>query len=342
MPEKMNAVGFYQHLPIDDPESLVDVTLARPTPSGHDILVKISAISVNPVDIATRKNGEDVTKKPRILGFDAVGTVVKIGPDVSLFNIGDRVYYAGSFNRPGSYSDFELVDERIVALAPNKLDDAHAAAMPLTSLTAFEAMFEQLGIDPKDLEVNHKKTILIINGAGGVGSIATQLAHYAGLHVIASASRPETKEWALQHGANEVVDHHQDLINEVHNLGYQNVDYILELNNLDNHWDEMVELIAPNGKMSSITSNQKPLNLTALKRKRVTFAWEWMFTKAFYQTDDLSSQHKILQRVAVLLDSGILRSTLNQTISGINAANLKKAHAMIEKGHTMGKIVLTK
>ncbi|MBN7273975.1 zinc-binding alcohol dehydrogenase family protein [Ligilactobacillus pobuzihii] len=342
MPEKMNAVGFYQHLPIDDPESLVDVTLTRPTPSGHDILVQISAISVNPVDIATRKNGEDVTKKPRILGFDAVGTVVKIGPDVSLFNIGDRVYYAGSFNRPGSYSDFELVDERIVALAPDKLDDAHAAAMPLTSLTAFEAMFEQLGIDPKNLEVNHKKTILIINGAGGVGSIATQLAHYAGLHVIASASRPETKEWALQHGANEVVDHHQNLINEVHNLGYQNVDYILELNNLDNHWDEMVELIAPNGKMSSITSNQKPLNLTALKRKRVTFAWEWMFTKAFYQTDDLSSQHEILQRVAVLLDSGILRSTLNQTISGINAANLKKAHKMIEKGHTIGKIVLTK
>lgn len=342
MSEKMNAVGFYQHLPIDDPESLVDVTLARPTPSGHDILVQISAISVNPVDIATRKNGEDVTKKPRILGFDAVGTVVKIGPDVSLFNIGDRVYYAGSFNRPGSYSDFELVDERIVALAPDKLDDAHAAAMPLTSLTAFEAMFEQLGIDPRDLEANHKKTILIINGAGGVGSIATQLAHYAGLHVIASASRPETKEWALQHGANEVVDHHQDLINEVHNLGYQYVDYILELNNLDNHWDEMVELIAPNGKMSSITSNQKPLNLTALKRKRVTFAWEWMFTKAFYQTDDLSSQHEILQRIAVLLDSGILRSTLNQTISGINATNLKKAHTMIEEGHTIGKIVLTK
>jgi len=342
MPEKMNSVGFYQHLPIDDPESLVDVTLARPTPSGHDILVQISAISVNPVDIATRKNGEDVTKKPRILGFDAVGTVVKIGPDVSLFNIGDRVYYAGSFNRPGSYSDFELVDERIVALAPDKLDDAHAAAMPLTSLTAFEAMFEQLGIDPRDLEVNHKKTILIINGAGGVGSIATQLAHYAGLHVIASASRPETKEWTLQHGANEVVDHHQNLIHEVHNLGYQNVDYILELNNLDNHWDEMVELIAPNGKMSSITSNQKPLNLTALKRKRVTFAWEWMFTKAFYQTDDLSSQHEILQRVAVLLDSGVLRSTLNQTISGINAANLKKAHKMIEEGHTIGKIVLTK
>lgn len=342
MSEKMNAVGFYQHLPIDDPKSLVDVTLARPTPSGHDILVQISAISVNPVDIATRKNGEDVTKKPRILGFDAVGTVVKIGPDVSLFNIGDRVYYAGSFNRPGSYSDFELVDERIVALAPDKLDDAHAAAMPLTSLTAWEALFEQLGIDPKDHDLNHEKTILVINGAGGVGSIATQLAHYAGLHVIASASRPETKEWALQHGANEVVDHHRDLINEVHNLGYQNVDYILELNNLDNHWDEMVELIAPNGKISSITSNQKPLNLTALKRKRVTFAWEWMFTKAFYQTDDLSSQHEILQRIAALLDSGILRSTLNQKISGINATNLKKTHTMIEEGHTIGKIVLTK
>ncbi|KRN85198.1 NADPH quinone reductase related Zn-dependent oxidoreductase [Ligilactobacillus acidipiscis] len=342
MTEKMNAVGFYEHLPLDNAQSLIDLTLDRLTAKEHDLLVKVSAISVNPVDIATRKNGHDKSERPRILGFDAVGTVVETGSDVTLFQKGDRVYYAGSFSRPGSYSDYELVDERIVALAPKKLDDAHTAAMPLTTLTAWEALFEQLGIDPDDNETNNDKTILIINGAGGVGSIATQLAHYAGLHVIASASRPRTKEWALQHGADEIVDHHKNLIDEVHALGHDNVNYILELNNLDNHWDEMVELIGPNGKMSSITSNQKPLNLTALKRKRVTFAWEWMFTKAFYHTADLSSQHEILTQAAQLFDSGILRSTLNQTLQGINADNLKKAHAMIESGHTIGKIVLTK
>lgn len=342
MPTKMNAIGFYESLPITDPHSLLDVTVDKPTAAGHDLLVKISAISVNPVDIATRKGTPTKTTEPHILGFDAVGTVVAVGNDVTLFKEGDRVYYAGSYSRPGSYSDYQLVDERITALAPSKLDDAHAAAMPLTTLTAWEALFEQLGIDPDDNPANRDKTILIINGAGGVGSIATQLAHYAGLHVIASASRAETTKWVLQHGANEAVDHHKNLVEEVRRLGHHNVDYILELNNLDNHWDEMTELIAPNGKMSSITSNQKPLDLTVLKRKRVTFAWEWMFTKSFYQTADLVSQHEILEAAAKLFDNRLLRSTLKQTITGITAANLKRAHALIEGGHTIGKIVLTK
>lgn len=342
MTVRMNAVGFYEALPINAPESLLDLCVDRPSAAGHDILVKISAISVNPVDIAVRKGGQKKTTTPKIVGFDAVGTVVETGTDVTLFKTGDRVYYAGSFSRPGSYSDYQLVDERIVAFAPQKLDNVHAAAMPLTTLTAWEALFEQLGIDPDAQEANHQKSILIINGAGGVGSIATQLAHYAGLHVIASASRPETKQWTLQHGADEVVDHHHNLVDEVHQLGHQEVDYIFELNNLDNHWDEMAALIAPNGKMCSITSNQKPLDLTVLKRKRVTFAWEWMFTKSFYHTADLSSQHEILAQAAHLFDSGILRSTVYQTINGINATTLKKAQAVLEDGHSIGKIVLTK
>ncbi|HIW89240.1 MAG TPA: zinc-binding alcohol dehydrogenase family protein [Candidatus Ligilactobacillus excrementipullorum] len=342
MTVKMNAIGFYESLPLNAPESLIDLCIDRPSATGHDILVQISAISVNPIDIAVRTGNQEKTAEPHILGFDAVGTVVETGSDVTLFKTGDRVYYAGSYSRPGSYADYQLVDERIAALAPQKLDNVNAAAMPLTTLTAWEALFEQMGIDPDAQEANHQKTILIINGAGGVGSIATQLAHYAGLHVIASASRPETKQWALQHGADEIVDHHQNLVDEVHQLGHKEVDYIFELNNLDNHWDEMAALIAPNGKMCSITSNKKPLDLTVLKRKRVTFAWEWMFAKSFYQTDDLSSQHEILQQAAHLFDSGIIRSTVYQTINGINATTLKKAQAVLESGHSIGKIVLTK
>ncbi len=342
MTEKMNAVGFYKHLPLSDPHCLENVKLDRPTATDHDILVEISAISVNPVDTATRKNGSRITSTPHILGFDAVGTVVEIGSAVTLFSPGDRVYYAGSYSRPGSYSEYELVDERIAALAPAKLDDPHAAAMPLTTLTAWEALFEQLGIDPDDAGTNEKKSILIINGAGGVGSIATQLAHYAGLHVIATASRPETKDWALHHGADEVVNHHTNLSTEVHNAGLKYVDYIFELNNLGAHWNEMVELVAPNGKMCSITSSKDPLNMNVLKQKRVTFAWEWMFTKAFYHTSDLSSQHEILKKAAALFDTGVLRSTLNQTLQGLNAQTLKHAHSLIENGHTIGKIVITK
>ncbi|GBG93714.1 NADPH:quinone reductase [Ligilactobacillus salitolerans] len=342
MSEKIHAIGFYKSLPISDPHSLEDVQLPAPAATGHDLLVKISAISVNPVDIATRKGATDQTDQPRILGFDAVGTVLQVGKAVTLFQPGDKVYYAGSYSRSGSYSELQLVDERIVALAPHKLTDPEAAAMPLTTLTAWEALFEQLGIDPDDNTNNSQKSILIINGAGGVGSVATQLAHWAGLHVYASASRNESKKWVLEHGADEVVDHHHDLVDEVRGLGKQNVDYILELNNLTGHWDEMVELIAPNGKMCSITSTQKPVDLTVLKRKRVTFAWEWMFTKSFYQTDDILSQHEILAKAAALFDAGILQTTLQQTLHGITAATLRKAHAQIEAGHTIGKIVITK
>ncbi|TLQ05208.1 zinc-binding alcohol dehydrogenase family protein [Pediococcus stilesii] len=336
----MWAIGFQEHLPIDDKNSLFKFEMDMPVPEKHDLLIKVEAVSVNPVDIAVRKGTEKLTE-PKVIGWDAVGTIIEKGRDVTLFNVGDRVFYAGSFKRPGSNSEYQLVDERIVGHAPQKLSDAEAAAMPLTSLTAWEALFEQLGIDPRNQRENSQKTILIINGAGGVGSIATQLAHWAGLNVIASASRPETIQWCLNHGADQTVNHRKNLVDEVRKLDHQNVDYILELNNVDAHWDEMVELIKPSGHICSITQNHQPVDLKAIKQKRATFAWEWMYTKSFYETPDMESQHEILEEIAQMLDNGELVSTLTRQFSPINVENLKKAHELVESGHMIGKVVIT-
>ncbi|GAY72494.1 zinc-binding alcohol dehydrogenase family protein [Lentilactobacillus kosonis] len=336
----MKAIGYDRHLPIDDPQSLFDFELPTPTASGHDLLVKIDAVSVNPVDIAVRTNSESLTS-PKVIGWDAVGIVTEVGNQVTLFKQGDRVFYAGSFIRPGSNSEYQLVDERIVGLAPKKLDDAHAAAMPLTALTAWEALFEQLGIDFNHPEANKGKVLLINNGAGGVGSIATQLAHLAGLTVIASASRPATIDWVIQHGADQTVDHHKNFVTEVRDLGYEYIDYILDLKGLDQHWSEFAELIAPNGKIVSITGSKQPLDLNILKEKRATFAFEWMYTKSKYQTDDMISQHEILTKISQLLDNGMIKSTLTETLSPINAENLRKAHTLVESNQMIGKVVVT-
>lgn len=244
MNKTMRAIGFREHLPIDEEASLIDFELPFPVAKNHDLLIKITAISVNPVDVSVRRSGHNTLKNPKIIGWDAVGTVEAIGTKVSLFKKGDQVFYAGSFKSPGCNSEYQLVDERIVGHTPQKLTAAQSAAMPLTSLTAWEALFEQLEIDPNNKANNQEKTILIINGSGGVGSIATQLAHYAGLKTIASASRPETIEWVLNHGADKTVNHRKNLVDEVRSLGYHYVDYILELNDLDGHWDEMAELFA--------------------------------------------------------------------------------------------------
>lgn len=223
----MKAIGFSEHLDIKDPKSLFEFETPTPTPKGHDLLVKVNAVSVNPVDVGVRRSGHGKLSKPKIIGWDACGIVEKVGSKVSLFSPGDRVYYAGSFKRSGSNSEYQLVDERIVGNAPKSLTDAQAAAMPLTSLTAYEALFEQLSLS-QDKKSNEGKTILIINGAGGVGSVATQLASNAGLTVIATASRPESINWVKSHGAADVVNHRKNLVNEVHKLGYKYVDYILE------------------------------------------------------------------------------------------------------------------
>lgn len=341
MNKTMQAIGFNQHLPIDEKDSLFEFTLPVPLVKPHDLLVKVSAVSVNPVDVGVRKNGHGRLKKAKVIGWDAIGVVEEVGPQVTLFKRGDKVFYAGSFKRPGSNSEYQLVDERIVGHAPQKLTTAQSAAIPLTSLTAWEALFEQLEIDPNNHKENQNKTLLIINGAGGVGSIATQLAHWAGLKTIASASRPETIKWVQDHGADQTVNHRKNLVEEVRQLGYHYVDYILELNDLDGHWNEMAELIKPNGRIASITENKHPVNLKKLTTKRAKFAWEWMFTKSFYQTPDMVSQHEILDRISNLLGHGLLKSTLAKALSPINVLNLKAAHKMVATNQMIGKVVIS-
>lgn len=338
----MHAIGFTENLPITDSHAFSTFTETRPTPRDHDLLVKVVATSVNPVDTAVRRGTSEKLTQPKVLGFDAYGIVDSVGEAVTLFHPGERVWYAGSFSRPGTDSDFHLVDERIVGHAPQNLSAAQAAAMPLTSLTAWEALFEQLPINPDDPAANAGKTILIINGAGGVGSMATQLAHLAGLTVIATASRPETIAWTKAHGADHVVNHRQELTPQVQALGFPTVDYILELSNLNQHWAEIVALIAPStGHIVSITGSETPIDLRALKQKRATFSWEWMFTKAYFGTADLASQHAILERVSQLVEDNVLQSTLTKTLSPITAENLRAAHELVESNRMIGKVVLT-
>ncbi|MFC6288685.1 zinc-binding alcohol dehydrogenase family protein [Levilactobacillus angrenensis] len=337
----MRAIGFTQNLPITDEHSLFTFFAPKPTPTGHDILVKVVATSVNPVDTAVRRGTREKLPRPKVIGFDAYGIVDAVGDAVSLFHPGDRVWYAGSFKRPGTDSEYHLVDERIVGPAPQSLKPAQAAAMPLTSLTAWEALFEQLHLSIDTPKANAGKSILIINGAGGVGSMATQLAHLAGLTVIATASRPETVAWTQAHGADMVVNHRQDLVPQVQALGYPTVDYILELSNLNQHWPEIVSLIRPSGAIVSITGSDTPIDLRALKQKRATFAWEWMFTKSLFGTPDMITQHDILTRISQLVDAGKLVTMLTKTFTPINAANLRAAHELVESNRMIGKVVLT-
>ena len=335
----MKAIGLYRYLPIENPESLVDVDIAKPTATGRDLLVHVKAISVNPVDVKNRAPKEQVETEPRILGWDVAGVVEQVGPDCTLFKVGDEVYYAGTITRPGGDSEFHLVDERIVGNKPKSLDFAEAAALPLTTITAWEALFDRLGI-AFDENKNKQKRILIINASGGVGSIATQLANLAGLTVIGTASRPETVQWAKAHGAAYTIDHHKPFAPQLKQLGFDDVDYIFCLNSTDKHWDDMVEVIAPQGKIASIVEMHGPVNLSALSNKSVTFVWELMFTRARYQTPDMIEQHNLLNRVAQLVDEGKLETTLTEKLKPITAANLREAHKKVESGKMIGKVVL--
>lgn len=342
MVEMMNAVGYTEHLPISDELSLFDFQTPMPTPKGRDLLVKIEAIAVNPVDVSTRKDQSEKIEKdhPRILGWDALGEVVACGDEAKMFKKGERIFYAGAINRPGSNAQYQLIDERLVAIAPKKLTKQQSVAMPLTSLTAWESLFEKLQISPTDKIKNKKKTILIINGAGGVGSVATQLSSWAGLNVIATASREESIQWTLAHGANDTINHRKDMPTQLKEKGIVEVDYILQLSDIDGHWDEMAKMIKPNGRIVSITGNQKPLDLGLLKPKSVTFSWEWMYTKSFYQLPEMISQHEILERISAMLDDGVLKSTETEVLNKVSAKTLRKAHEMLETNHTIGKIVI--
>ncbi len=335
----MKAIGFYTYLPIEHPESLLDVEVPKPFPTGRDILVEVKAISVNPADPIVRAYNTKVGQTPSILGWDVAGIVEQVGPECTFFQPGDEVFYAGSLVRPGCNSEFHLVDERIVGRKPTSLDFANAASLPLTTITAWESLFDRLHIS-KEPEANRNKSILVIGAAGGVGSIALQLAKLAGLTVIGTASRPESTQWAKEYGANFVINHYEAFLPQLQEIGFESVDYILCLNNTDQHWYNMTQTIAPQGKICLIVENEAPIELGLLKSKSATIVWETMFTRSTFHTDDMEEQHRLLNRLAELVDEGKIRTTVTERISPINAENLKLVHAKIESGKTIGKIVL--
>ena len=335
----MKAIGFKQSLPIDEAESFIAFETENPTPTGYDLLVKIAANSVNPVDFKIRQMAaqDTILDTPKVIGWDAVGVVEAVGEQVSRFKVGDEVYYAGDLTRSGTNAEYQLVDERIVGFKPNSLSVAEAAAIPLTGLTAYEALFDRIRIDP---EKDKGKSVLILAGAGGVGSIAIQLAKVLGkLTVIATASRPESESWCKEMGADFVVNHYQ-LKEELEKIGHSQVDYILDFVDINAYWESAVEIIKPQGHIVSITGSNEPLNLMLLKTKSVSFSWELMYTRSMFQTEDIARQHDILNHIADLLDAGQLKTTLTTTLEGFTVENLKEAHRMQESGKTIGKTVI--
>lgn len=335
----MKAIGIKTSLPIDHPESLIAFETDAPVPGKQDLLVKVRAVSVNPVDYKVRQHSavDTVLETPKILGWDAVGTVVQVGDEVDLFDVGEEVYYAGDINRAGSNAEYQVVDARIVGRKPHTLTAAQAAAVPLTGLTAWEAIFDRLAIAP---EQGRGRSILVIGGAGGVGSMAIQLLkQLTGLTVIATASRQETGDWCRQMGADIVVDH-RTLEESLKRNGHGTVDYILNFVNTDRYWTIMGNLIAAQGRICSIVPPEKELHLGLLFQKSVSFGWELMFTRPSFQTDDMIRQHEILNELAALYDQGRLKPTLTRTLPGMTVENFKTAHAQLESGSTIGKVVI--
>jgi NADPH:quinone reductase len=334
----MRAVGYRKSLPIDQAESLVDLDIDKPVPQGRDLLVQVKAISVNPVDTKVRKRAAPKDgEPPKILGYDATGVVAAIGPEATLFKPGDEVWYAGSIIRPGTNSEFHLVDERIVGGKPKSLGFAAAAALPLTSITAWEMLFDRFAIARGGGE---GKSLLIIGGAGGVGSIAIQLARtLTKLTVIATASRPETQSWCKELGAHQVIDHSKPMADQLKAIGHRFVDYIFGVTQSDQHFDLIADAIAPQGKFGLI-DDPKPFDFAKLKGKSASLHWESMFVRSTFQTPDMEEQHRLLSEVARMVDAGTIRTTVQDNLGVINAANLRRAHAMVESGRTRGKIVL--
>jgi zinc-binding alcohol dehydrogenase family protein len=335
----MKAVGLHRYLPLSDPESLLDLDVPVPTPMGRDLLVAVKAVSVNPVDYKMRSPKPQVEKEPRILGWDVAGIVQTAGPDARLFKAGDAVYYAGARMRQGGNSELHLVDERIVGRKPTTLGFPEAAALPLTTLTAWEGMFERIGISKSGAHAG--RSILIIGGAGGVGSIAIQLAkQLAKLTVFATASRPESAKWVRELGADHVVDHSKNLAQQLAALGTPEVDYVFVLSSIEPYVAAFPHIVAPQGKICSIVGTQAPLDLGPLMAKSITFAWELMFTRPQYQTADMQAQHDILDEAAALIEKGVLRTTMTTNLGRIDAATMKRAHALLEGGRVIGKVVL--
>lgn len=329
----MKVFGFKKALPTSEAAAFIEVEMETPVPTGHDILVDIKAVSVNPVDTKVRRGKED-DGALKVAGYDAAGLVVAVGPEVMLFKVGDEVWYAGDITRSGSNAEFQLVDERIVAKKPTRMSFAEAAAMPLTILTAWEALYERLAIS-HDANANKGRKLLVINGAGGVGSVAIQLAKRAGVHVTVTASRDESRDWCLRLGADEVIPH-----KETETMGDSAFDWIFVCHNTDDYFDIAARLVKPGGAVCMITGASKPHNIQALMHKSARLVWEYMFTRSTYQTEDMAVQHEILAQASALVDVGELKGTLTKTLSPLGLQTLAQAHAALEAGGMIGKLVI--
>lgn len=336
----MKIVSFHKSLPVSDPECFLDLTAPAPTLGPRDLLVEVRAISVNPVDAKIRAGGGPGRPdgQLQILGWDAAGVVREVGSEVTRFAPGDEVYYAGDVGRPGAYAELQCVDERIVGRKPASLGFAEAAALPLTTITAWECLFDRMKIPADSTRAG---SLLIIGGAGGVGSIAIQLARCrTGLTVIATASRPETQAWCREMGAPHVIDHRQPLAAQVTALVPGGVNYVLALTKTEDHFDEIIAAMAPQSALALIENVARPVDINKLKPKCISLHWEFMFARARYATADMGEQGRLLTEVARLVDAGQIRTTMRQNLGAITAANLRRAHALIESGATIGKIVL--
>ncbi|EMN1929712.1 zinc-binding alcohol dehydrogenase family protein [Burkholderia ambifaria] len=340
----MKAIAYRKGSAASDSHALYDVEIEVPKPGPHDLLVRVRAVSVNPLDTKVRRGLVVVPDTVDVLGWDASGVVEAVGADVSLFKPGDLVFYAGSFHLSGSNAEFHLVDERIVGAKPRTLTFAQAAAMPLAALTAWQLLFERLGVrqneGPGPQACEEKGSLLIVGGAGGVGSMLIQLARrLTSLTVIATASRQESHEWCQSLGAHHVVDHRQSLTGQIRMLGVPSVTHVASLTHTAHHLPDLIELLEPHGKLG-IIDDHVSLDAVPLKAKSLSLHWEMVFTRPLFQTHDLVVQHQILDKVAELTDQGVLRTTLTKTITPLNAASLREAHRLIEVGELVGKVVV--
>jgi len=337
----MKAIGYHAPHPIAHPEALLDLDLPAPGAlRPHDLLVRVQAVSVNPVDVKLRAGVAPEGGAPKVLGWDAVGTVQAVGSAVAGFAAGDRVYYAGAIDRPGTNAELHAVDARIAAHAPATLSDAQAAALPLTAITAWEILFDRLRVAQSQDGGGSGETLLVMGGAGGVGSILVQLARQlTGLRVVATASRPESRQWCLDMGAHDVIDHREPLAPQLAALGIAQVDHVASLTHTAAYMGQYVECLRPQGQIALI-DDMPTLDVVPLKRKSLSLHWEMMFTRSLFGTPDMARQGALLAEVARLADAGRLRSTLTAEFGTIGAANLRRAHAHVESGRAIGKVVL--
>ncbi|MCW1916414.1 zinc-binding alcohol dehydrogenase family protein [Luteolibacter sp. GHJ8] len=337
----MKAVATTRKLPLEDPSCFVTLDLPDPQPGPRDLVIRVKAIGINPVDYKVRRSRIEGDSEPKILGYDGAGIVEAVGSEVTLFRPGDEVFYAGDITRPGSNAELQLVDERIVAKKPESLGFPEAAALPLTAITAWECLFDRLGLTPGDLDEGKGKTLLILSGAGGVGSIGIQLAAVlTGFTIIATASRPETVAWCHKMGAHHVINHSGDWPAELGKIGFKHVDYIACFGDTTAHWKAMAEAIVPQGKITAIVESPEVPDIGLLKSKSAAFIWEFMFTRSMFQTPDMIEQHELLKEVATLVDAGRIRSTITSHGGTLSPETLAAAHREQEAGRMIGKQVL--